>query len=208
MLQGLALLPFSTYALFNPEKMNGLYFFTFNSFVLTAISLLSTPVLLIFSLLMSISNFTLIKREGKRLSNLLGIIISFLLLSGVILVLIQFILFSDEAREYLKVSPKHMSKALTRGIVSSVFVYFECNLLVTLILAMKAGRHKPKFDKDYLIILGCGIKKTVLSIRFSEEESTVPSPSIRFSLKPPERKPFLFRPAVRVTTKLWQREKP
>ena len=157
MLQGLALLPFSATAMIHPEKMNGLYFFTSNSFVLTAVSILSTPFLLIFSLLLSISNITLIKKEGKRLSNLLGIILSFLLLSGVAIIIIMF--FKSVLFDYLTITPKKMAINLTRGIISSIFVYFECNLLATLFLARRAGRHKPKYDKDFIIILGCGIRE-------------------------------------------------
>ena len=157
MLQGLALLPFSATAMIHPEKMNGLYFFTFNSFVLTAVSILSTPFLLIFSLLLSISNITLIKKEGKRLSNLLGIILSFLLLSGVAIIIIMF--FKSLLLDYLTITPKKMAINLTRGIISSIFVYFECNLLATLFLARRAGRHIPKYDKDFIIILGCGIRE-------------------------------------------------
>ena len=157
MLQGLALLPFSATAMIHPEKMNGLYFFTFNSFVLTAVSLLSTPFLLIFSLLLSISNIKLIKKEGKRLSNLLGILLSFVLLSGVVIIFIMFM--KSVLLDYLTITPKKMAINLTRGIISSIFVYFECNLLATLFLARKAGRHKPKYDKDFIIILGCGIRE-------------------------------------------------
>ena len=157
MLQGLALLPFSATAMIHPEKMNGLYFFTFNSFVLTAVSILSTPFLLIFSLLLSISNITLIKKEGKRLSNLLGIILSFLLLSGVAIIIIMF--FKSLLLDYLTITPKKMAINLTRGIISSIFVYFECNLLATLFLARRAGKHKPKYDKNFIIILGCGIRE-------------------------------------------------
>jgi len=155
MLQGLALIPFSLKALISPEKMSGIYFFTFNSFVLTAISILSSPFLLIFSLLISISNIKLIKKEGKRVTNLLGIILSFLLVTGLIVIIL---IFMKSFSSYLDPTPKDVAINITRGVISSVFVYFECNLLATFFLAIRAGRHKPEFNKDYIIILGCGIR--------------------------------------------------
>ena len=59
---------------------------------------------------------------------------------------------------YLDPTPKDVAINITRGVISSVFVYFECNLLATFFLAIRAGRHKPEFNKDYIIILGCGIR--------------------------------------------------
>ncbi|MBQ3404352.1 MAG: hypothetical protein IJG63_02915 [Oscillospiraceae bacterium] len=44
--------------------------------------LLSAPFILVFSLALFISNIALIRHEGKRLVNLLGIILSFLLVAG------------------------------------------------------------------------------------------------------------------------------
>ena len=39
-----------------------------------------------------------------------------------------------------------------------IATYLECILFGTIILAIKASIHKPKLDKDYIIILGCKIK--------------------------------------------------
>ena len=40
----------------------------------------------------------------------------------------------------------------------TIVTYLECILLGTIILSVKAARHTPAFDKDYLIIHGCQIK--------------------------------------------------
>lgn len=43
--------------------------------------------------------------------------------------------------------------------LSSVVTYFECILLGTIIIGIKAARCIPEFDKDYIIIHGCQIRK-------------------------------------------------
>ena len=40
-----------------------------------------------------------------------------------------------------------------------VATYIECILFGTAILGIKSAKHIPKFDKDFIIILGCQIKK-------------------------------------------------
>lgn len=153
-IQGLAFTAFSIFSRLKPEYAHGKYFVTFNGFALTGISLLSTPFILILSIMMSVSNISLIKHEGRRVTNLLGIFLSVLLLSGVLLILILF----NTDPSYFGLNLANMGKTLSRGIVSALYVYLECNLLSTLILSLRAGRHVPDYDKDYIIILGCGIR--------------------------------------------------
>ena len=40
-----------------------------------------------------------------------------------------------------------------------VITYLECVLLGTIVLSLKAAKHIPTYDKDYIIILGCMIRK-------------------------------------------------
>ena len=44
------------------------------------------------------------------------------------------------------------------NVYAGLFVYFECLLAATVIRALKAGRHEPAYDKDYVVILGCRIR--------------------------------------------------
>ena len=59
----------------------------------------------------------------------------------------------------LDYSPQETILVVVRNITAAVFFYFECHLLSTFLFCQMAGRHKPAFDKDYLIILGCGIRE-------------------------------------------------
>ena len=134
--------------------LEGEHLFTVIALSLTFISLVATPVLLIFSVLITISNIGLIRKEGAHLSNALGILLSALLIIG----LISILMLTFMTNYYLSPGALITWVAITRGIVSSLFFYFVCILFSTLLFCLLAGRHKPAYDKDYLIILGCGIR--------------------------------------------------
>ena len=42
---------------------------------------------------------------------------------------------------------------------SAIFLYFECMLIGTIVADAIAAQYEPKKDKDFIIILGCGLKK-------------------------------------------------
>ena len=43
--------------------------------------------------------------------------------------------------------------------LTGLLCYLECLLIGTTICGVKAARHVPAYDKDYVIILGCAIAK-------------------------------------------------
>lgn len=112
--------------------------------------LYTSPFILVFSVALCISNISLIRHEGRRFVNLLGIIISVLLLgSAVLLILLE----SDVSGSGLQVKIHE----LFVNIFASMYLYFECMIIGTIIAHMIAIRYQPSFDKDFIIILGCGI---------------------------------------------------
>ena len=111
------------------------------------------PFILVFSVLMAISNIELLRHERKRLANVLGILISVLLLTGEGIV---FFLFGKE----IPGSEFHLHlRTILQNLYATVFVYFECILLGVIICSIRAVRHRPDMDKDYILILGCGFRK-------------------------------------------------
>lgn len=114
--------------------------------------LLSAPFLFVFSAALCFSNLFLIRREGKRLVNLLGFILSALIVSGAVLLIVF-----DKSAEDAK-SPS-MLRALIVNVLSAVFLYFECMLIGTIVADAITARHEPEKDKDFIIILGCGLRK-------------------------------------------------
>ncbi len=114
--------------------------------------ILSFPFILIICVALCISNLALIRQEGARFVNILGILLSLLLVSGTLLLFFY--------GEYQGLSEQ---QARIRNILintfASVYLYFECMVIGVMIVSAISARHKPAPDIDYMIILGCAIRK-------------------------------------------------
>ena len=114
--------------------------------------LLTSPFLLVFSAALCVSNISLIRHEGFRGVNVLGIILSVLLVGGEL-----FLFFFDYA---VPGSQRQvMIHDLIANLFAAVYLYFECMLLGVIIADAIVVSYEPEPDKDFLIILGCGIRK-------------------------------------------------
>ena len=124
-------------------------------------SMIFFPVSFVLSILMIISNITLVRKEGLNLKNLLGILLSALLCFMSIL--------PDIMYNMLYASPIidiHNQSGIAlyiynfvESIIKLFITYIECVLIGTIIVGIKSAKHIPKFDKDVIIILGCQIRK-------------------------------------------------
>ncbi len=114
--------------------------------------LVSVPFLLAFSAALGVSNIALILHEGKRLVNLLGILLSFLLLAGAAFLFWFDFSASGSRREV-------MLHDLLANLFAAIYLYFECMLIGTIVADAIAARYEPEKDKDFLIVLGCGLKR-------------------------------------------------
>ena len=112
----------------------------------------SSPFLLLFSGGLCISNVALIRHEGKRPVNLLGIVLSFLLLGGWAFLFVFDYAVSGSVTEV-------MLHDLAANLFAAIYLYFECMLIGTIIADAVTARYEPKKDKDYVIILGCRVRK-------------------------------------------------
>ena len=119
------------------------------------------PVACIVSILVSISNLRLMRREGRNWRNMLGMML------GLLVCLSTF--FPYALGEYLQRSTVvdvhnergwalYAEMAVTNTILVAV-TYLECILIGTIALSVKAARLVPDFDRDYMLILGCQIKR-------------------------------------------------
>ena len=114
--------------------------------------LLSSPFLLLFSGALCVSNISLIRHEGKRLVNVLGIILSVVLVAGLVFIYAFDFYVSGSERQV-------MIHDLVTNLCAAVYLYFECMLIGAIIADVIAACHEPEPDKDFLIILGCGIRQ-------------------------------------------------
>ena len=97
-------------------------------------------------LFLCISNVVLLKREGFRLHNLLGFIFSGIYLSVV---------------NILWEPTGSLPPVMTRAVVffRLIFCYMECTILAICIVSFAAVRRKPRYDRDFIIILGCSVSR-------------------------------------------------
>jgi uncharacterized SAM-binding protein YcdF (DUF218 family) len=112
----------------------------------------TSPFLLAFSAALCISNISLIRHEGRRGVNLLGILLSFLLIAGQVFLYRFDYAVSGSQREV-------MIHDLFANLFAAVYLYFECMLIGVIVADAIAARHEPEKNKDFLIILGCGLRK-------------------------------------------------
>lgn len=124
-------------------------------------SMVVLPAAFVLSLLVTASNISLMRKEGRTWRNMLGIFL------GVGLCLLT--LLPNALGEYLQWSPNPIMdvhneqgaglyiETFTESVISMLVTYLECILIGTIAFGIKAARHVPAFDKDYILILGCQI---------------------------------------------------
>ena len=136
--------------------------------------LLTLPFLLIFAGSLMVSNIMLIRREGFRLVNVLGILLAFCLVAGQ--VLIHFLDY--RAALY---GQQELPENLMVNLLAAFYLYFECMILGAAVADVIAAKRVAEKDRDFLIVLGCGIQKDGtptpllrgridLALRFREEQ--------------------------------------
>ena len=113
--------------------------------------LFTFPFLLLFSGALCVSNIALIRHEGRRFVNVLGIVLSFLIVGGA-LSLYAFDFYASGSE--LEV----MIHDLITNFFAAVYLYFECMILGTIAAGAIAARREPEPDRDFVIVLGCGLR--------------------------------------------------
>ncbi len=138
-----------------PERIDVWQLYNLAGFIMSAIFILSIPFIIIIAAFLSVSNLMLIIKEGFRISNLFGLLISAVLLAGSALCIVTILKNPNSTG----VTLEEMRDALIRTVISSAFVYFECILLATQLCTQYAAQHMPKRNQDFILILGCKIRK-------------------------------------------------
>lgn len=114
--------------------------------------LFSCPFILAISAALCASNISLVRHEGLRFVNVLGFILAFLLVGGE-----MFLLFADSAvsgsEQYVRIHD------LYTNIFAAVYLYFECMVIGIMIANGITSRYQPEPVQDYVIILGCSIRR-------------------------------------------------
>ena len=125
--------------------------------------LLTAPFLFIFAAALFVSNLSLIRHEGRRFVNLLGILLSVLLVGGegMIYLLDRYahtaLGSTADVTAAVRSAQQHLFLRFFVNLSAAFYLYFECMILGTAIAFILAARVRPAFDKQYLIVLGCGL---------------------------------------------------
>ena len=114
--------------------------------------LLTSPLLVLFSLALLVSNVTLIRHEGRRFVNILGILLALCLILGEVVVAVLDFLSAFSADHVLLLN-------LIVNLVAAFYLYFECMIIGATVADVIAARTAPDPDRDFLLVLGCGLKK-------------------------------------------------
>ena len=111
--------------------------------------MITLPLALLFAAALSFSNVVLLKHERAGLKNVLGIIVGILLIAGGLFGAF-FVMRDFSGSEW-----EYRVRSTIENVYSTLFVYFECMLTGAVICGIRAARHIPSYDRDYIIILGC-----------------------------------------------------
>ncbi len=128
---------------------------------MTSLSILLFPLAFITFILVTISNIVLLKKEGKSLRNLLGLFLGiFLCLLTVLPDFVYMQLMKSQIFNIynLNSAGPYIYSAL-ESFVYLIVTYLEFVLISTIVISIKSVKRKIEYNKDYMIILGCQIRK-------------------------------------------------
>lgn len=154
-----------------------------------------TPIIIIIFIAIFISNISLIKHEGKSIYNLLGtflcitlIVISFTIFK-INSIICRYLINPLEKITYDRIV--YFLNIVEPTFIISLFCFLECLILSIVIYGIRSSKRKINYDKDYIIILGCAIRKdgTLLpllrgrvdrAIEFAKEQKNISNKDIIF----------------------------
>lgn len=125
-------------------------------------SMFAIPVFAVICLLIIISNISLIRHEGLRLKNILGVLLGAMIIGGTFVIHILGDVVHDSFLTPMGLNENPYFIAANTYLnlfLILMMCYFECFFLGTVVMAYLAAKQKPVYDKDFIIILGCSIDK-------------------------------------------------
>ena len=118
-------------------------------------AMLTLPCIAVLSIYSIITNIILIKKEGFDPRKLLSVVLGFFAIFG---------LFGSQAIYYITTkllmgTEKQFIKYALDICINATLSYLYTLVIATLYCNLRAANHTPKFDKDFIIILGAKINK-------------------------------------------------
>ena len=153
LITGLVMLSVTVRHIISPAVYNMLEGYAAINSASTRFMMLTTPVIVLFAAAMMVSNIALLRHERVRMRNFLGILIGLILIVGEAL---GWYLFT---RDFSGSEMQGRVRNTLNNTYATVFAYFECMLAGSVICGIKAARHQPTMDRDFIVILGCWFRK-------------------------------------------------
>ena len=110
------------------------------------------PVMFVLSILLFFSNILLMRHEGRRPVNALGIAFGILWFIGTLLTVGSVTIW------FFNIWNFPHGNTIMSGL-TYIICYFECMFLSTAVCSFLSTKYLPARDRDYIIILGCGINR-------------------------------------------------
>ena len=117
-------------------------------------AMLTLPCIIILSIYCIITNIFLIKKEGFSPRRSLGIFLGFFAISGILGSQTLYYVIS----KLLLGTDKQFIKFTLDICINATLSYFYTLIIATLYCNVKAAKHIPTYDQDFIIILGSKIK--------------------------------------------------
>ena len=111
------------------------------------------PLALLFAVAMGVSNIALLRHERMWLPNMMGLLVSVAIIAGEA---VGWHLFS---RDFMGSEWEWRVQQTFVNTGATIFVYCECMLAGSAVCGLRAARHQPAPDKDFIIILGCWFRQ-------------------------------------------------
>ena len=153
LLTGITMLAVTLRRVISPDNYTMLSAYSAISSASWQFMMLTAPFVLAFAAAMAVSNVALIMHEGFSPKNVLGIGVGFILIAGEAL---AFFLYGRD------VSGSEWEIRLWNtlcNVYATGFAWFECMLIGAIVCGLKAARHVPDMDADYILILGCRFRR-------------------------------------------------
>ena len=126
---------------------------------MSTVSIILFPIALITSVLVTISNISLIRKEGRSFRNLLGLFLGVFICVTTLLpdITYRVLMRTQKVNIYDLNSIGPYLYNFIEALVYLTISYLECILAATIYIAIRAVKRKVELNKDYMIILGCQI---------------------------------------------------
>ena len=149
---GLVMLSVTVSRLAHPEEYNMFSAYAAISGASSQYMLMTMPLVVLFAGAMAVSNIALLRNQGFRARNALGLLVSALLIAGEAL---GWYLLS---RDFMGSEMEGRINRMLENTYATMFIYFQCMLTGAVICGLWAAKNRPAPEQDFLIIHGCWIR--------------------------------------------------